>query len=323
MPILWLPRRCVFDGFLQEFEGFKGYVRPLSGRLSLAGWAGILLGLCRFACVPTTGTSMLLAVSKACLGTSSAATLATPWAGTLLGLCRFACVPMLYLHAFSGFEGAVWAPVCRQGAVWAPRLQPHWPPPWAGILLGLCRFACVPTTTTSMLLAVSKACLGICLQPQLATPWAFCAFAFRVLPFESVSSRPDGSFSCRFCGFQGGAFSMASYRSLRGSKGTLGLCRAVCLWRVGLESCWGSAVSHACPPPVPPHAFSGFEGAVWAPSTCLPPQLATPWAGILLSALSLFESYRLKVFPAVRTGAFRADFVASKKVRFRWLPTGV
>ena len=125
VPILWLPRRCVFDGFLQEFEGFKGYVRPLSGRLSLAGWAGILLGLCRFACVPTTGTSMLLAVSKACLG------------------------------------------------------------------------------------------------------------------------------------------------------------------------------------------------------PCLPPQLATPWAGILLSALSLFESSRLKVFPAVRTGAFRADFVASKKVRFRWLPTGV
>ena len=73
---------------------------------------------------------------------------------------------------------------------------------------------------------------------------AFCAFAFRVLPFESVSSRPDGSFSCRFCGFQEGAFSMASYRSFRGSKGTLGPCRAVCLWRVGLESCWGSAVSH-------------------------------------------------------------------------------
>ena len=148
MPILWLPRRCVFDGFLQEFEGFKGYVRPLWGRLSLAGWAGILLGLCRFACVPTTGTSMLLAVSKACLGTSSAATIGRP-----LG--------------------------------WNP---------------------------------------------------AFCAFAFRVLPFESVSSRPYGSFSCRFCGFQEGAFSMASYRSLRGSKGTLGPCRAVCLWRVGLES---------------------------------------------------------------------------------------
>ena len=83
---------------------------------------------------------------------------------------------------------------------------------------------------------------------------AFCAFAFRVLSFESVSSRPDGSiscssrpygsFSCRFCGFQEGAFSMASYRSFRGSKGTLGPCRAVCLWRVGLESCWGSAVSH-------------------------------------------------------------------------------
>ena len=87
---------------------------------------------------------------------------------------------------------------------------------------------------------------------------AFCAFAFRVLPFESVSSRPDGSFSCRFCGFQEGAFSMASYRSFRGSKGTLGPCRAVCLWRVGLESCWGSAVSHpygnfSC-------RFCGFQG---------------------------------------------------------------
>ena len=280
VPILWLPRRCVFDGFLQEFEGFKGYVRPLSGRLSLAGWAGILLGLCRFACVPTSGTSMLLAVSKACLGTSSAATLATPWAGTLLGLCRFACVPTTCTSMlFSGFEGAVWAPVCRLES------------------MGLCRFACVPTTGTSMLLAVSKVLFGqlVCSHighpvgwnPAGALPFrmrahhrclhafsgfegvfghlsaatighplgwnpAFCAFAFRVLPFESVSSRPYGSFSCRFCGFQEGAFSMASYRSLRGSKGTLGLCGAVCLWRVGLESCWGSAVSHACPPPVPP-----------------------------------------------------------------------
>ena len=81
---------------------------------------------------------------------------------------------------------------------------------------------------------------------------AFCAVAFRVLPFDNVSSRPCGSLSCRFCGFQEGAFSMASYRNLRGSKGTLGPCRAVCLWRVGLESCWGSAVSDACPPPAPP-----------------------------------------------------------------------
>ena len=60
----------------------------------------------------------------------------------------------------------------------------------------------------------------------------------------SAVSHPCGSFSCRFCGFQEGAFSMASYRNFRGSKGTLGPCRAVCLWRVGLESCWGSAVSH-------------------------------------------------------------------------------
>ena len=140
---------------------------------------------------------------------------------------------------------------------------------------------------------------------------AFCAFAFRVLPFESVSSRPYGSFSCRFCGFQEGAFSMASYRNLRGSKGTLGPCRAVCLWRVGLESCWGSAVSDACPPPAPP-CFLACLGTSSAATT-----------GIMLSALSLFESYRLKVFPVVRTGALPADFVASKKVRFRWLPTGI
>ena len=80
----------------------------------------------------------------------------------------------------------------------------------------------------------------------------------------ACSSRPYGSFSCRFCGFQEGAFSMASYRSFRGSKGTLGPCRAVCLWRVGLESCWGSAVSHACPPPVPP-CFWRFRRRVWAP----------------------------------------------------------
>ena len=206
-------------------------------------WAGTLLGLCRFACVPTIGTSMLLAVSKVLFG-SSAATLATPWAGILLGLCRFACVPTtctsmllavskvlfghlvcshnssplgleacwgsavshacpppVYLHAFSGFEGAVWAPrlqpfrMCAhhlylhafngfEGAVWAPvcRLES----------MGLCRFACVPTIGTSMLLAVSKVLFGhlVDLQP----PWR--------------------------------AF--------------------------GLKSCWGSAVSHACPPPAPP-----------------------------------------------------------------------
>ena len=48
---------------------------------------------------------------------------------------------------------------------------------------------------------------------------AVCVRRFRL---RSVSSRPYGSFSCRFCGFQEGAFSMASYRSFRGSKGTLG-----------------------------------------------------------------------------------------------------
>ena len=92
-----------------------------------------------------------------------------------------------------------------------------------------------------------------------------CVRRFRL---RSVSSRPYGSFSCRFCGFQEGAFSMASYRSFRGSKGTLGPCRAVCLWRVGLESCWGSAVSHpygsfSC-------RFCGFqEGAFSMATVCV------------------------------------------------------
>ena len=38
---------------------------------------------------------------------------------------------------------------------------------------------------------------------------------------------------------------------------------------------------------------------------------------------SVCGGFVFDLFPAVRTGAFRADFVASKKVRFRWLPTGV
>ena len=40
MPILWLPRRCIFDGFLQDFEAFKGYVRPPVGP-SVFGWLGL------------------------------------------------------------------------------------------------------------------------------------------------------------------------------------------------------------------------------------------------------------------------------------------
>ena len=210
MPILWLPRRCVFDGFLPEFEGFKGYVRPLPGRLSLAGWAGILLGLCRFGCVPTTGVSMLLALSTACLGTSSAATTGILLSAlSLFESYRLKVFPVVhrrcvfdgFLQEFEGFKGYV-RPLSGRLSLAG----------WAGILLGLCRFGCVPTTGASMLVAVSKACLGT-----------------------------------------------------------------------------SSAAT----------------------------------TGILLSALSLIEPYRLTVFAAVRTGAFRADFVASKKVRFRWLPTGV
>ena len=229
-PLGWNPagalpfRMCAHHLFLHAFSGFEGAVWAPVCRLES-------MGLCRVACVPTTGTSMLLAVSKVLFG------------------------HLVYSHI-------------------------------GHILLGLCRFACVPTIGASMFLAVSKACLGTSSAATLATPWAGILLSalslfesyrlkvfpavrtgafradfvaskkVRVPPFESVSSRPYGSCSCRFCGFQEGAFSMASYRSLRGSKGTLGLAS---VGRVGLESCWGSAVSDACPHRCL-HAFSGFEG---------------------------------------------------------------
>ena len=170
---------------------------------------------------------------------------------------------------------------------------------------------------------------------------------------------------------------MASYRSFRGSKGTLGPCRAVCLWRVGLESCWGSAVSHpygsfSC-------RFCGFQEGAFSMASyrsfrgskgtscvffasnvgcsmtfvgpCGPKffvfgllvnRKLVSMTDVLPRRSEVFNDRRaalafggfdvgpsacggfvFDLFPAVRTGAFRADFVASKKVRFRWLPTGV
>ena len=67
---------------------------------------------------------------------------------------------------------------------------------------------------------------------------------------EAAIPSPSTTWFCMFLEqFPEGAFSMASYRILRRSKGTLGLCRAVCLWLVGLESCWGFPVSHASSTP--------------------------------------------------------------------------
>ena len=255
---------------MASYRSLRGSKGTLGLCRAVCLWARILLGLCRFACVPTTGTSNAFSGFEGAVWAPSTCLppqLATPWAGILLSALSnrpygsFSCrscgfqegaFSMASYRSLRGSKGTLG--LCRAG--------------WAGILLGLCRFACVPTTGASMLLAVSKACLGTSSAATIGHPlgWnpAFCAFAFRVLPFESVSSRPYGSFSCRFCGFQEGAFSMASYRSLRGSKGTLGLCGAVCLWRVGLESCWGSAVSHACPPPWNTVSMlHGIHGALW------------------------------------------------------------
>ena len=107
--------------------------------------------------------------------------------------------------------------------------------------MGLCRVACVPTTGTSMLLAVSKVLFGHLVCSHIGHPLGW---------------NPAGALPFRM---------RAHHRHL--------------------------------------HAFSGFGGFDVGPSVC--------------------GGFVFDLFPAVRTGAFRADFVASKKVRFRWLPTGV
>ena len=194
------------------------------------------LGPCRAVCLWRVGL-------ESCWGSA----VSHPYGSFSCRFCGFqeGAFSMASYRSFRGSKGTLGP--CRAVCLWRVGLESCWgsavshacPPPVPPHAFGGFEGVFGP---------LSAATIG---HPLGWNP-AFCAFAFRVLPFESVSSRPDGSFSCRFCGFQEGAFSMASYRSLRGSKGTLGPCRAVCLWRVGLESCWGSAVSHACPPPVPP-----------------------------------------------------------------------
>ena len=201
-----VPRRCVFDGFLQDFEAFKGYVRPLSGRLSLAGWAWILLGFPCFACI---------------------------------------------VHSmFSG-------PLSSRPKL-PPKLPFH-PRPLHG-------FACF---------------------------WNSALSLFRILPFESVSSRPYGSFSCRFCGFPEGAFSMASYRILRRSKGTLGPLSG----RLSLAGWAWILLGFPCFACIVHPMFSGPLSS----RPKLPPKLP-------------FHPRPLHGFACFWNG--------SQKVRFRWLPTG-
>ena len=115
-----VPRRCVFDGFLQDFEAFKGYVRPPVGP-SVFGWLGL-----------------------------------NPAGVSLFRMHR-------PLH-----------------------------------VLGALKFN--PTKAEAATEAATEAAI-----PSPSTTW-FCMFLER---------------------FPEGAFSMASYRILRRSKGTLGLCRAV------------------------------------------------------------------------------------------------
>ena len=192
---------------------------------------------------------------------------------------------MASYRSFRGSKGTLGP--CRAVCLWRVGLESCWGSavshPYGSFSCRFCGFqeALGPCRAVCLWRVGLESCWGSAVShPYGSFSCRFCGFqegAFsmatvcvRRFRLRSVSSRPYGSFSCRFCGFQAGAFSMASYRSFRGSKGTLGPGRAVCLWRVGLESCWGSAVSH------PYGSFS-----------C------------------------------------RFCFVASKKVHFRWLPTGV
>ena len=202
-----VPRRCVFDGFLQDFEAFKGYVRPPVGP-SVFGWLGL----------NPAGVSLFRMHRPL----------------HVLGALNDRC-------AASAFGGFNFGPSVYGGFV---------------------------------------------LDPSALS-------LFRILPFESVSSRPYGSFSCRFCGFPEGAFSMASYRILRRSKGTLGplsgrLSLAGWAWILLGFPCFACIV------------HSMFSGPL-SSRPKLPPKLP-------------FHPRPLHGFACFWNG--------SQKVRFRWLPTG-
>ena len=126
VPILWLPRRCIFDGFLQDFEAFKGYVRPPVGpSVNPAGVSLFrmhrplhVLGALKFkaeaateAAIPSPSTTWLcmflerfpegafsmasyriLRRSKGTLGPLSGRLSLAGWAWILLGFPCFACI---------------------------------------------------------------------------------------------------------------------------------------------------------------------------------------------------------------------------------------
>ena len=126
------PGRCVFDGFLQDFEAFKGYVRPPVGP-SVFGWLGLnpagvslfrmhrplhVLGALKFkaeaateAAIPSPSTTWfcmflerfpegafsmasyrILRRSKGTLGPLSGRLSLAGWAWILLGFPCFACI---------------------------------------------------------------------------------------------------------------------------------------------------------------------------------------------------------------------------------------
>ena len=217
---LWLPRRCVFDGFLQDFEAFKGYVRPPVGP-SVFGWLGL-----------------------------------NPAGVSLFRMHR-------PLH-----------------------------------VLGALKFKVEAATEAAI--------------PSPSTTW-FCMFLERFPDAEAAIPSPSTTWFCMFLErFPEGAFSMASYRILRRSKGTLSLCRAVCLWLVGLESCWGFLVSHASSTPwfaVPhfipasqPRPFQGFTLLVFL--AVLTQSFGAPSAGKLASPLGIEACWDFPVSHASATAWF-------------------
>ena len=203
VPILWLPRRCIFDGFLQDFEAFKGYVRPPVGP-SVFGWLGL----------NPAGVSLFrmhrpLHVLGALKFKAEAATEAAIPSPSTTWFCMF-----LERFPEGAFSMASYRILRRSKGTLGPLSGRLSLAGWAWILLGYPCFACIVHSMFSGPLSSRPK-----LPPKLpfhprplhgfACFWNSALSLFRILPFESVSSRPYGSFSCRFCGFPEGAFSMA------------------------------------------------------------------------------------------------------------------
>ena len=226
----------------------KGTLGPLSGRLSLAGWAWILLRFPCFACIVHSMFSGPLSSRPKLPPKLPFHPRPLHGFACCLGVRRFqfwaVCVRRFRPRSFCAFafsNPAVWK--CFQPSVrelfvpilWLPRRCV-----FDGFLQDFEAFKGYvrPPVGPSVFGWLGLNPAGVSLFRMHHPLHVLGALKFKAAGLCMFLER-----------FPEGAFSMASYRILRRSKGTLGLCRAVCLWLVGLESCWGFLVSHASSTP--------------------------------------------------------------------------